>query len=140
MKAVLFAVILLVSLIEKGMSVQVMTQHTIIKFLVRVQVLYNNQAVTEFKVYIAVNYTRPSTFHYVAPYYRAASQVSVVKDYSMNGDLLALGTVLPRGRIRRLFLLNTSTPMTLVFTLAQYTMDLDAAEMQVLISVHVSGK
>ena len=28
-------------------------------------------------MYIAVNYTRPSTFHYVAPYYRAASPLTL---------------------------------------------------------------
>ena len=35
------------------------------------------QSVTDFKVSIAVNYTPPSTFHFVAPYYRAASPLSL---------------------------------------------------------------
>ena len=35
---------------------------------------------TEFKVSISVNYTPPSTFHYVDPYYRAASPLSLTCD------------------------------------------------------------
>ena len=125
MKAALLAVILLVSLIEKGMSVQVMTQHSIIKFFMQVQVVTTKQLLNLKCILLSTtlvlqpSITLPRTIVLPAPSPSPVKlKASVVKDYSMNGDLLALGTVLLQDRHRKLFLLNISIPMTLVITLA----------------------
>jgi hypothetical protein len=125
MKAALLAVVLLASLIQKGMSLQVMTQDNIIRILVQVQVLITKQLLNlKCLLLLTTHVLQPSIMlppTIVLPALLLSPvklKVSVVKDYSTNGHLLALGTALLQGRLRRLFLLNTSIPMTLVFTLA----------------------